>query len=160
MSGRRALNWLNRPVHRPLMAALLGVVLVVGVGIMLVGSTPADSTNTVRLRDVTPERLAANGIQLVPPPSGEHAVVAMAAAEQAASLRGRPGATTSVREAVLAQVVEDGSSIDRLCWVVSLDPTGWFKFHGPPTASHEGAKWFLVYIDAITGDWIGSDAGD
>lgn len=147
-------------VKHPVGAGIVALAVLIAVAGSLTAGTPSDSAATVRLHDVTPERLAANGIHLVPPRAGEHAAVPIRAAEATAATRGRPDGTTKIREVVLAHVVIDGSGIDRLCWVVSLDPTGWFHSHGPLNRQPVVATWFLVFVDASSGQWLASDAGD
>lgn len=138
---------------------VIGALLLAGVVFMIVASAPTPTPSTdVQLRDVTPQRLAKNGIHLLVPSSGDHAVVPMAAAEHTASLRGHPGVPAQVRETVLARVTVDGR-MEGLAWVVSLDPSA-ATVHGPAGGTPPTVRWYVVFIDASTGQWLGSDAGD
>lgn len=124
--------------------------------VLTMAAAPADPT----LRDVSPIRLAHNGVHLHSPAGTPAVAIAKKTAEHLGAMRGGLGASTPVREAILAQVVQDTPAMDRLCWVVSLDPTGWFHSHGPKGRPTLPATFFIVYIDAQSGQWLGSDAGN
>jgi hypothetical protein len=144
--------------HPTLVAALASVLLAGALVATLITITAAAPPGPV-LRDVSAARLEHNGVHLLSP-NNQKPVIDKATAGRLAALRGRPGASTPVREAVLARVVQDTPAMDRLCWVVSLDPTGWFVSHGPAAVTRRSASFFVVYIDAASGQWLGSDAGD
>jgi hypothetical protein len=114
----------------------------------------------VTIVGVSSDRLAYVGIKLLQPATGEHASIDKATARHIGAMHGGVGADTPVREVVLARVVQRNPQLDRLCWIVSLDPSGWFKSHGPQGAPQRQATFFLVFVDAGTGEWLFSDAGD
>jgi hypothetical protein len=130
----------------------MGVALLFILG-ATVASTPSPEPT---LTTVSAKRLAQSGIQLLPPDA--QPAIDKATAEQLASRRGPSGSTTAIREAVLAKLLDESLNSGKLVWVVSLDPSG-FRSHGPATATPWTATFFIVFIDAKTGQWLGSEAG-
>lgn len=123
----------------------------------VVAATPAPVTLSIAA--VSTNRLAWGGTRLMDPGHVSPGISA-ARARDLGALQGGLGSMTPVRQAVLAHVVKQSPPIECLCWVVSLDPAGWFRSSGPKGAPRRDAKWFLVFLDASTGQWLWSEAGD
>jgi len=87
----------------------------------------------------------------------DQAQVTHAQAEQIA-LKQDPGG--SVLQTVLAEVVltNPSASKPRLCWVVSM-PGSLVVSDGPPGSPRRTAKWYLILIDAHSGEFIQGSAG-
>ena len=78
-------------------------------------------------------------------------------AEQLA-LKQAPGGT--ILQTVLAEVVltNPSSTKPRLCWVVSL-PGSLILSHGPPGSPQRTANWYVILIDAHSGEFVQGSAG-
>lgn len=78
-------------------------------------------------------------------------------AEQVA-LKQAPGGT--VLQTVLAEVIltNPSSTKPRLCWVVSL-PGSLIVSHGPPSSRQRTANWYVILIDAHSGEFVQGSAG-
>jgi hypothetical protein len=105
--------------------------------------------------------LADNGLEILAPDASLRPAVDAETAKRIAQLQA-DGPETRVLQVVLAEVLDTGQipAMDcKLCWVVSLDPTGWFHGHGPK-GSHIPAKiFFVAVVDAQTGKWLFNVAG-
>ena len=49
--------------------------------------------------------------------------------------------------------------LDRLCWVVSLSPSGAPHSSRPPGSSAQPAGYFVVFVDAQTGAFVFGTSG-
>lgn len=109
------------------------------------------------VRAVSAERLSRAGIVMLNPFPWDQAQVTHAQAEQIA-LKQDPGG--SVLQTVLAEVVltNPSASKPRLCWVVSM-PGSLVVSDGPPGSPRRTAKWYLILIDAHSGEFIQGSAG-
>lgn len=109
------------------------------------------------LRAVSDERLSASGTELLNPFPWDQPQVTRAQAEQIA-VHQAPGGP--VLQSVLAEVIQTngGSKQPRLCWVVSL-PGSLISSHGPPGSPPRHASYYLVFIDADTGEFVSGSAG-
>jgi hypothetical protein len=145
----------------PMRLRLISSVILVAVfGALALTFGTAAARPSPSISAVSSQRLAEAGITLAAPAPTEQAIISPATAERLGALQGGLGGRTPVRQAVLARVIHSDPPIDRLCWVVSLDPTGWFHAHGPKSSPNRHvAAFFLVYLDAHTGQWIFSQAG-
>lgn len=85
------------------------------------------------------------------------AAVSQADAEKAAMKQGPGG---PVLQSVLAEVILTNPAVKqpRLCWVVSL-PASLVESHGPPGSPPIRASFYIVLIDAHTGEFVEGDAG-
>jgi hypothetical protein len=77
-------------------------------------------------------------------------------AEQFA-LKQAPGGT--ILQTVLAEVVltNPSSTKPRLCWVVSM-PGSLITSHGPPGSRQRTANWYIILIDAHSGEFVQGSA--
>jgi hypothetical protein len=109
------------------------------------------------IRGVSPDRLSRSGIVLINPFPWDQPLVSDAAARQIAIQQGGGG---PVLQAVLSEVVLTNPSTraPRLCWVVSL-PGSLVASNGPPGSAPIHATFYVVLIDAKTGDFVEGDAG-
>ena len=109
------------------------------------------------LRNVSAERLSQSGIVMLNPFPWDESEMSRAQAEQIALKQGPGG---SVVQTVLAEVVLTNPSPakPRLCWVVSL-PGSQIVSSGPPGSARRTASWYLVLIDAHSGEFIQGSAG-
>jgi hypothetical protein len=109
------------------------------------------------LRNVSAERLSQSGIVMLNPFPWDGPQVSRAQAEQIALKQGPGG---SVVQTVLAEVVLTNPSPakPRLCWVVSL-PSSQIVSSGPPGSQRRTADWYLILIDAHSGEFIQGSAG-
>jgi hypothetical protein len=109
------------------------------------------------LRAVSNERLSEGGILLLNPFPWDHPDIGEAQAGQLALQQAPVG---SVLQTVLAEVIQTGTDDKRprLCWVVSLPASG-ITSHGPAGSIHRTATYYVVLIDARTGEFISGQAG-
>jgi hypothetical protein len=77
-------------------------------------------------------------------------------------------AAPAVRQVLLVRVVRSAPPLDALCWIVSFDPSG-FRHVGGPAPKRSGdvtprivpqVNFYTVYVDATTGAWLFSEAGN
>jgi len=136
---------------RPIIAigAVLGVL-----ALALTGSLLAlRASQAPRLPGISNSQLLEGGIVLTAPPFATFPKVSQAQAENIAS----GSSQTHVQGAVLARFhFMANSSIDCLCWVVSLRPSGLGGFSGPPgppgsSQPTYAIRFELVFVDAETG---------
>ena len=106
-----------------------------------------------QLPGISNSELLQGGIVLTSPPFATFPKVSQAQAERIASRNGQ----IPVQGATLArfQFVAN-SSVDCLCWVVSLRPSGPGGFSGPPgprgsSQPTYAIRYYLVFVDAETG---------
>ena len=83
--------------------------------------------------------------------------MSQAEAERVAVKQGSGG---PVLQSVLAEVVLTNPSVraPRLCWVVSL-PGSLVSSNGPPGSVQHHASFYVILIDAHTGDFVQGTAG-
>jgi hypothetical protein len=114
-------------------------------------------------------RLSMHGIRLLV--ADRQATITEAQALQVArqTLGSEFASPPGVRQVQLARVVRSAPSLDAVCWIVSFDPSGFRQVLGPPlpagsTKVQPGAiptvAFYTVYIDATTGAWLFSEAGN
>jgi hypothetical protein len=110
------------------------------------------------VKGVSADRLSKSGIVLLNAFPWDSPQVTQRGAEQIA-LKQAPGGT--VLQTVLAEVLltNPSSSTPRLCWVVSM-PGSVILSHGPPGSRQRTANWYVILIDAHTGEFIQGSAGD
>ena len=106
---------------------------------------------------VSAERLSQSGIVMLNPFPWDPPQLTKGQAEQLA-LKQAPGGT--VLETVLAEVVLTNPSATkpRLCWVVSL-PGSLMVSNGPPGSRQRTANWYVILIDAHSGEFVQGSAG-
>jgi hypothetical protein len=109
------------------------------------------------VRGVSAERLSRSGIVMVNAFPWDSPQVTQGQAGQIA-LKQAPGGT--VLQTVLAEVVLTNSSFTkpRLCWVVSM-PASLIVSSGPPGSPRRTATWYVILIDAHSGEFIQGSAG-
>jgi len=109
------------------------------------------------VRAVSAERLSQSGIVLLNPFPWDQPNVTQAQAVQT-TLKQSSGGT--VLQTVLAEVVLTNPSTTkpRLCWVVSM-PGSLILSHGSPGSRQQTAKWYLIVIDAHSGEFVQGSAG-
>jgi hypothetical protein len=109
------------------------------------------------LRNVSVDRLSQSGIVMLNPFPWDEPEVSRAQAEQIALKQGPGG---NIVQTVLAEVVLTNPSTakPRLCWVVSL-PGSQIVSHGPPGSERRTANWYLILVDAHSGEFIQGSAG-
>jgi hypothetical protein len=110
------------------------------------------------LSGASPSDLSASGIVLLNPFPWDTPQVHLSDAQQTA-LNREPAGTSSSQSA-LAEVIEThgSSKLPRLCWVFSL-PGNLVLTHGPPGSPRGHATYYLVLIDAHTGEFVQGVAG-
>jgi hypothetical protein len=103
------------------------------------------------------ERLSQSGIVMLNAFPWDSPQITQGQAEQIA-LRQAPGG--AVLQTVLAKVVLTNLSSrqPRLCWVVSM-PGSLILSHGPPGSRQQTAKWYVILIDAHSGEFVQGSAG-
>jgi hypothetical protein len=106
---------------------------------------------------VSAERLSQSGIVMLNPFPWDPPQITKGQAEQLA-LKQAPGGT--VLQTVLAEVIltNPSSTKPRLCWVVSL-PGSLIMSHGPPGSRQRTANWYVILIDAHSGEFVQGSAG-
>ena len=106
---------------------------------------------------VSAERLSQSGIVMLNPFPWDPPQLTKGQAEQLA-LKQAPGGT--VLETVLAEVVltNPAATKPRLCWVVSL-PGSLMVSNGPPGSRQRTANWYVILIDAHSGEFVQGSAG-
>jgi len=106
---------------------------------------------------VSAERLSQSGIVMLNPFPWDPPQITKSQAEQLA-LKQAPGGT--ILQTVLAEVVltNPSSTKPRLCWVVSL-PGSLILSHGPPGSPQRPANWYVILIDAHSGEFVQGSAG-
>lgn len=106
---------------------------------------------------VSAERLSQSGIVMLNPFPWDPPQLTKGQAEQLA-LKQAPGGT--VLQSVLAEVIltNPSSTTPRLCWVVSL-PGSLIMSHGPPGSRQRTANWYVILIDAHSGEFVQGSAG-
>jgi hypothetical protein len=109
------------------------------------------------IKTVSAQRLEQAGIVLANPFPWDRPAVSASDAERTA-LIGYSG--QSSLQTVLAEVFFTGtnSKQPRLCWVISL-PGSLVSSHGPPGSPHSQASFYLVFVDAQTGEFVQGTAG-
>ena len=109
------------------------------------------------VRGVSAERLSQSGIVMLNPFPWDPPQVTLGQAEQIA-LKRAPGGT--VLQTILAEVVltDPSSAKPRLCWVVSM-PGSLVVSHGPPGSRQRTANWYVILIDAHSGEFVQGSAG-
>ena len=109
------------------------------------------------IRAVSADRLRQGGIVLVNPFPWDQAAVTQSEAEREAVKQGPGG---PVQQSVLAEVVLTNPNVraPRLCWVVSL-PASLVSSNGPPGSTPRQASFYLILIDAHTGEFVQGTAG-
>lgn len=154
-----------------LVALLVGAVAGLGVAAALVLRLPSHSNQPVKpvavvdtrnsstptLTNVNEAELSLAYITLLPPDAADKPKVS---SNQAAAfaLKEFPFAGAEVRQVLLARVDYSGApgSGHEFCWVVDLTPrTGRIVLGGgTPGSPVPTAKWFLVFVNAVTGDLV------
>ncbi len=114
----------------------------------------------VELQSVSTQRLALVGITLSPPAAIDLAAAIPPAVAVAATLS--DGSDT--RETVLVRLDDEGPVpplVDRLVWVISRDTEGLAAGAGPfpGYASPRPLDWSLSFVDALTGEYLGTIEG-
>jgi hypothetical protein len=106
---------------------------------------------------VSAERLSQSGIVMLNPFPWDPPQLTKGQAEQVA-LKQAPGGT--VLQTVLAEVIltNPSATTPRLCWVVSL-PGSLIMSHGPPGSRQRTANWYVILIDAHSGEFVQGSAG-
>ena len=106
---------------------------------------------------VSAEQLSQSGIVMLNPFPWDPPQLTKGQAEQLA-LKQAPGGT--VLQSVLAEVIltNPSSTKPRLCWVVSL-PGSLIMSHGPPGSRQRTANWYVILIDAHSGEFVQGSAG-
>ena len=109
------------------------------------------------LTGVSAERLSQSGIVTLNPFPWDPPQITKGQAEQLA-LKQAPGGT--ILQAVLAEVVltNPSGTKPRLCWLVSM-PGSLIMSHGPPGSPRRTANWYVILIDAHSGEFIQGSAG-
>ncbi len=149
--------------HRLSMAPVLGaaaVAIIVALSLVAAGGTADPSA--VTLQSVSASTLAATGMSLYQA-QGTSAISAVQAENAAADAVPFLSSVQPI-EAHLVQVQDAGlpSVNGRTLWVVSFPPGGFqFAGEGPVegTGISKSASYFLVFIDATTGQFVFSRAG-
>ena len=136
---------------RSLIALL--VVVITGWGVLQF----AHPTFGPSIRAVSAERLRASGMILANPFPWDQPAIGQAQAENLAAQQGSGG---PVLQSVLAEVILTNPAVKqpRLCWVVSL-PGSLISSNGPPSSPQRHASFYLVLIDAHTGEFVQGTAG-
>jgi hypothetical protein len=134
--------------------AAIGVLALVVIWGVLQIARPAFGPS---IRAVSADRLRQGGIVLVNPFPWDQPGVSEAEAERDAVKQGPGG---PVLQSVLAEVVLTNPSVTapRLCWVVSL-PGSLVSSNGPPGSPQRHASFYLVLIDAHSGEFVEGTAG-
>ena len=109
------------------------------------------------IRVVTADRLREDGMILVNPFPWDQSTISQAEAEKIAA---RQGAGGQVLQSVLAEVILTNPSVKqpRLCWVASL-PGSLVTSNGPAGSPQRHASFYLILIDAHTGEFVEGTAG-
>lgn len=107
------------------------------------------------LRSVSSKTLVASGIALDP---ADPRTVALIRQVEAERLAVGPSTSTIVRESILARV-HTHLLTGRLCWVVSVWPSGGIASFGPPGSHPLRGTWDVEFIDATTGEHLGGASG-
>jgi hypothetical protein len=109
---------------------------------------------------VSSERLAMHGLQLLPanrPPAiTEQRALTLTRSSVGRDFLGAP----LVRQVLLARVVRTAPPLDCLCWIVSLDPSGFQPLLPFPGAAKPNVNFYVAYIDATGGRWLFTEAGN
>lgn len=143
-------------LKRSLMAAsALATAVLVSGGTLLTVNAARTSVGPA-LTAVSAGTLAGEGITLSNPTAS--ATVGQSTAVQTAQAQ-LPG--SQVDQVVLAQVQDSHQNprVDRLCWVVSLSPSGAPHSSGPPGSAALAAGYFVVFVDAQTGAFLFGTSG-
>ncbi len=109
------------------------------------------------VRGVSAERLSQSGIVMLNAFPWDSPQITQGQADQIA-LKQAPGGT--VLQTILAEVVltNPSSSKPRLWWVMSM-PGSLILSHGPPGSRQRTANWYLILIDAHSGEFIQGSPG-
>jgi hypothetical protein len=110
------------------------------------------------LASASSDALSKSGIRLLHPfPWDTPNVTASLAAKVALS---HEQAGTPVLESVLAEVINSNPSPrpPRLCWVISI-PASTVPYFGPPGGQRTGARFYVVFVDARSGEYLWAIAG-
>jgi hypothetical protein len=109
------------------------------------------------LRGVSAARLSQSGIVMLNPFPWDPPQVTQGQAEQIA-LKDAPGG--AVLQTILAEVILTNPSAakPRLCWVVSM-PGSLVMSHGPAGSRQRTANWYVILIDAHSGEFVQGSAG-
>lgn len=131
----------------------IGSVVVIGLAIANIGAT-----QPLNLQSVTARTLGASGWQLTQPGPLERPTIQADAARRVV-LSQFPGA--QVRETVLAHVYNNHvvPNLDRMVWVVSIVPAGGIHGNPPPGGAPIQGSYFLVFVDASTGQLLMATSG-
>jgi hypothetical protein len=109
------------------------------------------------VRGVSAERLSQSGIVMFNPFPWDPPQISQSQAEQIASKQASGG---TVLQSVLAEVflTNPSTTKPRLCWVVSL-PGSLVVSNGPPGSRQQTANWYVILIDAHSGEFVKGSAG-
>ena len=109
------------------------------------------------IRAVSADRLRQDGLLLANPFPWDHSDISQSDAEKEAIKQGPGG---PVLQSVLAEVILTNPTTrpPRLCWVVSL-PGSLVTSNGPPDSPQVHANFYLILIDAHTGEFVEGTAG-
>jgi hypothetical protein len=109
------------------------------------------------ITSVSAERLSQHGVVLTNPFPWDQPRIGRSKAEQIAIAQAQGG---TVLQSVLAEVVMTNPSLrqPRLCWVVSF-PGSLVVSNGPPGSAQSHASFYLIFIDARTGEFVQGTAG-
>jgi hypothetical protein len=109
------------------------------------------------IKTVSAQRLSEAGVVLINPFPWDQPAVTRADAQKTALSKGPSG---PVLQSVLSEVLFTGTNAKQptLCWVVSL-PGSQITSHGPRGSAHMQATFYLVFIDARTGEFLQGVAG-
>jgi hypothetical protein len=140
-----------RNIFVSLAVAGLGAIVVLGAVVLL---HPAVGPS---VPGVSAERLSQSGIVILNPFPWDPSQITKGQAEQRA-LRQAPGG--AILQTVLAEVVltNPSSTKPRLCWVVSM-PGSLVMSHGPQGSRQRTANWYVILIDAHSGEFVQGSAG-
>ncbi len=134
-----------------LAAVGLGAILVIAAVLLL---HPAIGPS---VPGVSAERLSQSGIVMLNPFPWDPPQITKSQAEQLA-LKQAPGGT--ILQTVLAEVVltNPSSTKPRLCWVMSM-PGSLIMSNGPAGSPQRTANWYIILIDAHSGEFVRGSAG-
>jgi hypothetical protein len=110
------------------------------------------------LASASSDALGKSGIRLLHPFPWDTPIVTKSLAEKVALRHEQAG--TPVLESVLAEVINSNPSPrpPQLCWVVSI-PAATVPYFGPRGGLRPGARFYVIFVDARSGEYLWAIAG-
>lgn len=137
-----------------------GAILIAGAVSLFAAGSAGAASSQVTVAGISSAKLASLGVTLTPPNRQPATTQGDALVATRLSEGGDFASQPAVRQVVLAHVVRTTPRIECLCWVVSLDTSGYQVMYPFAGARQAAYTFYVAYVDAVNGRWLFTDAGN